>query len=42
MGTPKEVAQRFNTELKEQTLRKHPFEVFVFDARVVIGTVAGG
>lgn len=29
MGTPKEVAQRFNKELKEQTLRKHPLR-FLF------------
>lgn len=44
MGTPKEVAQRFNTELKEQTLRKHPlrFLFLTLSVLVVIGTVAGG
>lgn len=44
MGTPKEVAQRFNTELKEQTLRKHPlrFLFLTLAVLVVIGTVAGG
>ena len=43
MGTPKEVAQRFNTELKEQTLRKHPLR-FLFLALgifLVIGIVVG-
>ena len=44
MGTPKEVAQRFNTELKEQTLRKHPlrFLFLTLAVLVVIGTVARG
>lgn len=43
MGKPKEVAERFNMELQEQTLRKHPLR-FLFLALCilfVIGTVGG-